>query len=183
MSPLDDLERALTNTARLVRGVRDEQWGTPTPCAQWDVGALVNHATWVTEMFANAAQGKPPAMDRDERVLGSDPAGDFDRAAQAALAAWQSRGLEGTVKIPIGELPAAVAIRINTTDAFIHGWDVAQATGQDAQLDDAIGETLLAFITPLVPPEPRGDNFGPVVDVPADAPATDRLLAYSGRKP
>jgi len=183
MSPIDDLDRALTNTARLVRGIRDDQWRAPTPCSDWDVAALVNHATWVNEVFAGAAQGKPPATGGIERQLGADPAGDFDRAAAAVLAAWRARDLDGTVKIPLGEVPAAAAVRINTTDSFIHGWDIAQATGQDARLDDAMSGSLLDFMTALLPPEPRDHKFGPVVDVPDDAPAADRLLAYSGRKP
>ena len=183
MSSIEDLERSLTNTTRLVRGVRDEQWTAPTPCAAWNVGALVNHATWVVEMFGNAAQGRPPATGREDRVLGADPKGDFDRAARDAIEAWRARGLDGTITIPLGEVPAAMGIRINTVDAFIHGWDLAQATGQDAQLDEDLAAVLYEFTEPLVPPSPRGDNFGPVVEVPEDANAVDRLLAYSGRKP
>lgn len=183
MPSIDDLERVTANTARLVRGVRTEQWAAPTPCVEWDVAALVNHTTGVVEMFGAAVQGRRPATPRDERALAAEPAADFDQAAATTVAAWRARGLEGTVEIRVGEIPAPVALGINICDAYLHGWDLAQATGQDARLDDALSAELLTFITQFLPPEPRDQNFGPVVDVASDASPADRLIAYSGRKP
>jgi uncharacterized protein (TIGR03086 family) len=182
MYSIDDLGRALSNTQRLIRGVRDDQWTAATPCAEWDLRALVNHATWVVQMFgASAGSQTPPARDAD--LLGDDAAGAFDRAAATALAAWRARGLEGEVELPRFTVPAPVALGINILDAYIHGWDIAQSTGQDAQLDAALCGDLLEFMPGVVPPSPRDGNFGPVIELSAGAPAPDRLLAYSGRKP
>jgi uncharacterized protein (TIGR03086 family) len=183
MISIDDLERAALNTARLVHGVRAEQWSAPTPCPQWDVRTLTNHALWVVEMFGAATEGRPPASARDADLLGDDPGDSFDRAASSTVTAWRARGFDGTLRIPVGELPAPVALGINTCDVYLHGWDIAQATGQDAQLDDELGAELLTFIKQFLPAEPRDENFGPVVEVASDASPSDRLLAYSGRKP
>ena len=183
MYSIDDLHEAFANTGRLVDGVSPDQWDAATPCTAWDLRALVNHLTWVVEMFGAAAKGDGPPHERGSDVLGDDPAGAFHRAADTAIGAWRSRGTAGALRIPIGELPAQVALGINMTDVYVHGWDVARATGQDAKLDDRICAELLAFLPAAVPPGARERAFGPIVDVPADAPASDRLLAYCGRVP
>ena len=63
---------------------------------------------------------------------------------------------EGSVKMPFGEMPAAALATIATGDAFVHGWDLAKATGQAAStLDPALAEELLVEVEPLLP-----DDFG-----------------------
>jgi uncharacterized protein (TIGR03086 family) len=183
MAPIDDLEACQANTARIIRGVRPDQWSLPTPCSEWDVRAVANHATFVAETFALAAQGLPPASERDADILGDDPAATFERNAKASVAAWRDRGTDGTVKIPFGEVPAAAAMRIQTVDTFVHGWDLARATGQDPRLDDTLGVELLEFTRSLIPESPRNRAFGPVVGIADDAPGAARLLAYTGRTP
>ena len=81
-----------------------------------------------------------------------------------------------------GELPAASALAINVFDTYVHGWDIAQATGQDAELDPTLCTVLLEILPSLAPIVRRGDNFGPEVDIASDAPVADRMLAYLGRK-
>ena len=41
--PLTQLAKVHDATGQLVEAVRDDQWGSPTPCSEWDVRALVNH--------------------------------------------------------------------------------------------------------------------------------------------
>jgi uncharacterized protein (TIGR03086 family) len=183
MAPIDDLEAALANTARILRGVRDDQWSLPTPCAKWDVRAVANHTSFVAETFAQAARGRPPASERDADILGDTPVATFQRLAAASVTAWRERGTDGTITIPFGEVPATAALRIQTVDTFVHGWDLARATGQQPQLDDGLGADLLEFTRSLIPESPRPDAFGPVVVVGDDALGADRLLAYTGRTP
>jgi uncharacterized protein (TIGR03086 family) len=66
-----------------------------------------------------------------------------------------------------------------------HGWDLAVATGQAAELDPELAEALLPFAAQMLPPAPRGGElpFEAVVTVDADASPTDRLAAYLGRDP
>jgi len=57
-------------------------------------------------------------------------------------------------------------------EVVVHGWDLAVATGQRFEVDDAILAPCLAFGELFSGPgseEMRGDAFGPVVDVPSDA--------------
>ena len=179
---IKDLELVFANTGRLVRGVRDDQWTADTPCAQWNLRTLSNHTTWVVSMFGDVVEGRPPTAARDAELLGDDPGAAFAATAAATLEAWRARGLEGTVTFGPGELPAESALAINVFDTYVHGWDIAQATGQDAELDPELCAVLLAVLPSLAPIVRRGDNFGPEVDVAPDAPVADRMLAYLGRK-
>jgi hypothetical protein len=66
----------------------------------------------------------------------------------------------------------------------VHGWDIAQATGQDAGLDSALCASLLGFSQQAIPPAPReGDRFHAVVTVSEGADPVDQLLGYLGRQP
>ncbi|MEO1060813.1 MAG: TIGR03086 family metal-binding protein [Actinomycetota bacterium] len=184
MDQIDQLERGFANTARILRGIGDDQWAAPTPCKKWNVRELANHATWVVQLFGNAVEGRPPAAPPDADVLGDDPGAAFEAAASAAVKAWRERGhLDGEVQVGENTFPAVAALGINHLDAYVHGWDLAVATGQRAELDDELCTPVLAVAEQLVPPTPRGENFGPVVDAGAGASTADRMLGYLGRQP
>ena len=67
-------------------------------------------------------------------------------------------------------------------DTYVHGWDIAQATGQDAELDPELCAALLEVLPSVAPIVRRGDNFGPEVDVAPDAPVADRMLGVPRAK-
>ena len=179
------LETALGNTARLVAGIGDDHWETATPCSQWNVRQLVTHTAGVMANFRNGARNQPVAGDPDKFDLGSDVAASFETLVADNVAAWNERGeLDSIVSLGENEFPGEVAIAINMLDAYVHGWDIAQATGQDAQLDAGLCAALLGFSEQAIPPAPReGDRFHEVVAVPESADPADRLLGYLGRQP
>jgi uncharacterized protein (TIGR03086 family) len=179
------LQTALTNTARLVDGIGDDHWENSTPCSKWNVRQLVNHTAGVMANFRNGARDEPAAGDADDFDLGSDTAATFSALVTDNVTAWNERGeLDSIITLGDNKFPGTVAITINMLDAYVHGWDIAQATGQDAQLDPELSTTLLGFSQQAVPPAPRdGDNFHAVVAVPDDADAVDQLLGYLGRQP
>ena len=79
-------------------------------------------------------------------------------------------------------MAAPVALNV----VVLHGWDLASATGQEFAVRDEDVATCLTFVEPSTLPENaamRDGLFGPVVPVPADAPALDRLLGAAGRRP
>src|SRR6266513_3088890 len=64
----------------------------------------------------------------------------------------------------------------------VHGWDLAQATGQPALFPDRLAEQELAFTRHALADLPAGRSpFGPPQPVATDAPAIDRLAACLGR--
>ena len=103
--------------------------------------------------------------------------------------AWQREGaLDGTVRLPFGEVPATWLVNQQIADLAVHGWDIARATGQSTDLDPELGQVALAWARENLQPQFRGAEgsgraFGPEVPVPDSAPLYDRLAAFFGRDP
>ena len=96
-----------------------------------------------------------------------------------AFATWPSAPLWSAVSPP---LPVAID-RFFTTDVFMHTWELARATGQDETLDPQRCASLLEQLEPLDELLRSSGQFGPRVEVPDDADAQIRMLAFIGRDP
>ena len=105
----------------------------------------------------------------------------------ALAAAWRDAAAwEGVTTVGGASLPAAAMGGIALNEVLVHGWDLAVATGQDYRPDPAAVEACLQLVIGLNQPgneELRNGQFGPVVPVPAAAPALDRRLGLAGRSP
>jgi uncharacterized protein (TIGR03086 family) len=103
--------------------------------------------------------------------------------ADQALSAWAERGLEGTVTEPRGrEIPASFGPTIIDVEMLLHGWDIAEGSGQTIEISDKV-VSYVAGLSEQVIPGGRGDAFGDEVAAPLHADALGRLAAYSGRTP
>jgi uncharacterized protein (TIGR03086 family) len=189
-APVESLARALDATAVLVHGVAEEQWSSSTPCPQLSVRALVNHLVSGNRIFTGIVTGAdlPPREERQRLGaidhLGDDPSSAYRESANSLVAAFRQPGVLGRVfPSPIGSAPGGVLLHLRMIEALVHGWDIARATGQPAQLPQDLAEVELAVARDQLPADlPRtGDPFGPVQPVSQDAPAIDRLAAYLGR--
>lgn len=170
---------------RVIDGVAAEQMAAPTPCAEWDVAAVINHLVVGNMMVAALARGEAPP-DREARVLGADPAADFAASARAADAALRAEGaMERRFRLPFGEVSGTMLVGMRFVDVLIHAWDLAKATGQPSALDPALCRTALAMAEARFGDGPRrpGTPFGPPVELAADAPVCDRFAAFLGRRP
>lgn len=183
-------DQALRSTHAIVAMIKDDQWGDPTPCDEWDVRALVNHLVaenlWVDPLVSGHTIDD--VGDRyDGDVLGRDAVAAYDSSARAASHAFHRPGaMDAPVAVSYGPVPGRIFARHRILDVVVHGWDLAVATGQAYQLDDATVQTVLDFQTESASPENaamRDSIFGPIVDVPADAPAWDRAIGLAGRDP
>jgi uncharacterized protein (TIGR03086 family) len=84
------------------------------------------------------------------------------------------------------DLPGEVAGLVALDEIVVHGWDVARATGQAYDCDAPSLEGVLGFVSQFSGPgqeEARAGLFGPVVEVPDDAPLLDRVIGLTGRDP
>jgi uncharacterized protein (TIGR03086 family) len=101
------------------------------------------------------------------------------------LAAFAAPGaLQRIVEVPFGQVSGVVALHLRITEMLVHGWDIADATGQNAAFDEAVAGQELEFCRGAVgaiAPERR--PFGPAQEAPADATAIERLAALLGRTP
>ena len=190
MELYEAFDRAVASTAGIVKTVRPDQAGAPTPCTEWDVRDLLNHiigTLWLSEALLSdraarhpMAPGGLPGTD----LADPDPAAAYAEASAAALtAASVGDTLTRVHPTPLGDMPGPALAGFTTLDIAVHGWDLARATGQRAALDDTLAAHVLAFAEQAVTHETRAPRIGPAVPVPAGAPLTDRLVAFLGRQP
>lgn len=185
---LDLLERSLDQAGRVIDGARPDQGELPTPCRSWNLRQLVNHIVQDARFFAARLTGED-AGDRDADVLGEDWAASYRSAAQALLDAWRQPGkVDGTIRLPFGDVPATWSVDQQIANFAVHAWDVAKATGQPTELDPDVGEAAIAFGKENLKPEFRGEedagkSFAPEVTIPPDAPLYDRVAGVFGRDP
>jgi uncharacterized protein (TIGR03086 family) len=166
------------------RQVGPDQWSAATPCAEWNVRALVNHVAgeylWVKEML----DGKTMAEvgDRlDGDVLGSDPLQTLIGARQQALTAIDEPGaLDRTVHLSFGDLPAREYAKQMMVDSVIHSWDLARAIGGDEHLDASLVQLSYAEMLKTADDWRSAGVFGPE-RAAADSSTQARLLALTGR--
>lgn len=183
-------EGSVASTAEIVKAA-PSQLDAPTPCAEWDVRALLNHVIgtlWLAEaLFSDqpprypmAPGGLPPAD-----LAGDDPAAAYAEASAAALAAASAGdALTRVHRTPLGEMPGPGLAGFTTLDILVHGWDLAKATGQPADLDGRLAAHALGFAgQALATPESRAGRIGPALAPPDGATVTGQLVAYLGRRP
>ena len=176
---IDLIDRSLDQAGRAIDGVAPDQQDLATPCASWNVRALVNHVVRDTQQFALMARGEkwaPGSID----LPPEDWSRTFHDDASSLLSAWREQG----------ELDDAQRGRASQQIAefAVHTWDIARATSQRMTLDDDVAEEGLSWAQANLKPEYRGSEesgkvFGPEVAVAADAPLPDRLAAWFGRDP
>lgn len=184
MDLLPALAHAFDHSTKLMGGVQADQLAEPTPCTDWDVQALVRHMTGVVTNIGRGVRGESLLADPNAIELDPDLQAHFRNEADRTLAAWTERGLDGEVNIGAGPMPAQAALGINLLDTSTHSWDLARATGQDAELPDDLAATALAVCQDIVTDEVRGfAGFEPEVPVGGDATPTSRLAAFLGRQP
>jgi uncharacterized protein (TIGR03086 family) len=179
--------RALERTREVVAGIRPDQLEDPSPCADWNVHAVLNHLIGMNLAFAAGAKGEVEETSEDIDRVEGDHLAAYDRAAQAALEASKKEGIsDKTFTMPWGDTPGSMALTLVIADTAVHGWDLAQGTGQKMPIDDDIAEAVYGATSGMLQPKgnfPRGDSFADPVEVDDDAPASDRMLAYLGRRP
>ena len=158
---MHDLGPAARQMAVLVQGVRDDQLGDPTPCANYSLGDLVQHVRGLAEAFTVSGRKEQPAGGSQPPPEGD--AAKLDETWREDTVAWLDRlvetwadpaAWEGTAWIAGFEAPADAVGMTAVNELVVHGWDVA-----------------------------RGDAFGPPVPVPDGASVLDEVVAGNGRDP
>jgi uncharacterized protein (TIGR03086 family) len=186
---LNTMRDACLSTERYVGQVTPEQYGLPTPCSEWDVRALLNHMLGAIvlghALFADTAPAviMGPGGLPEGDLVGDDPLKAYRVATEGLLSAASGGALDRPHQTPLGEMPGAVLGGFITLDILVHGWDVAKATGQDPTLEPDLADEVLAFANGFFTDETRAPRIGPEIPVPADAPATARLVGFLGRTP
>jgi uncharacterized protein (TIGR03086 family) len=178
------LHRALQGTLAILTRVRPHDLDGPTPCASWDVRALVNHFVGTARWWAATISGDGGAADAD--YAAGDFVAAYEESIRIAVTAFGADGaLAKTVRLPFGEFPGPVLLSLATMEQFTHGWDLARAIGRSADLDPGLAAGLLSQARLAITDAYRGPDgqalFGPVREAPAGAGPADQLAAFLGR--
>lgn len=176
--------RSFDQAAQIIGGVTATQLHRPTPCAEFDVRALLGHLVFVGRKVAALAHGAPIPNQEPAAAEGWGKA--FDEARHEVFARWADDSLLAeTIDVGWAHFTGAQVVEIYALEVVAHTWDLARATDQLGGLDPALAEAALAVALWVLPAEPRGGMipFGPVIDVSAEAPPYHRLAGWLGRLP
>jgi len=190
MSSYAVLVEAERRLASWVESLEEADLARPTPCAGWDVRALLSHTLTGIEVFAASADGGPSPTAGDmfggQDRLGGDPVSATKRATGRSQAAWA--GLadpDAELTTILGPLPPGQVMAISAFATAVHGWDLAVATGQPVtELPAGLLAHAEAVAHQVVPGLRGGGDhslFGPEVPAPGNATPTERLMAFLGR--
>ncbi|HEX5117945.1 MAG TPA: TIGR03086 family metal-binding protein [Pseudonocardiaceae bacterium] len=187
---IQDLDRrAVRTSVALVRQVTPDRLDLPTPCAEWDLRALLAHLTVQHIGFARAVAGeRTELVDWRPEPLADDFVAAYERATDQVIESFAApAGRAYLPEIRGGvTVPGAMAMGFHFIDYVVHSWDVAAAIGVPVEFDD---EVLAAALTVAgqVPADAAsrgpGTAFDPVLPEPAGAATLDRVLAMLGRSP
>jgi uncharacterized protein (TIGR03086 family) len=189
-----EMAAVAAEAARVVNSVQDkstDKLDAPTPCDDWDLRTLLNHTIlWTSYSAERRAYGESVAADLMDKDFTADPGFRDDYAAQIgkAVQAWSDPSRwEGDIDVMGNATPKAEVAAMLIMEMVLHGWDVAKATGQDYEVDDAVAEVLLQTVEAQAELFRQYQGFADVVPLPDNdndnATAFDRALSLSGRDP
>ena len=176
------LELSFATTAGILEDVKPDQLGWPTPCTQWALRDLIAHMLSVLAEMGRAARGE--SAEEFGVIPAKDVAVGFRAEARRTLDAWQSIDPEMTIDIGFGPVSAAFAMNVNMCDTAVHGWDVARTLGCSADIPDELALHILEFEQQILDDNLRqAVGFSSPLEIGTNAGASDRLVAFLGRRP
>lgn len=193
-----DTTRVATDVVTLLEGgyawaggrfaqVRAEQLDRPTSCSEWNLREVCNHTLGAMEfMVAVTGEGLAsvdPASWTTTDLIGADPGAAFTTIADRALAVWRTPWvLQRQCQMPFGLEPGWRVAQRSLTDVVVHGWDISRASGENADIPDALAQSLWEIDQDLVDESLRGGPFALAVAFTGGS-ASDRLVSFLGRTP
>jgi uncharacterized protein (TIGR03086 family) len=195
---------AVQTALPVIASVRPDQLDLPSPCFEYDVKGLMAHLVFVLHRVAALGRGDEafaPNSMADAVIEHHDWVADWKAAAAKVDAAWADDAkLESTVVLPWATMTGAEMLGMYVSEITTHTWDVAKATGQDPDWDEAVCRLALDAMhrdLPMADRTPMWDEFkahapanfqfdapfANAVAVPVDAPLIDQLVGWTGRQP
>ena len=185
MDHIDALEMAWKQGGDVLAGLRPEDLGRATPCAGWNVRALLVHTLGEADMMSQVNRGAKSSSEYSDFVGdGTALSETWQQIASDNVTSWRESDLDATRTYFYGTFPARACVLINLGEVVVHSWDLAQATGQRHDIDEELA-LLVHDLYSAIPLEGMRANgsLGPAVAVPNDAPVADRMLGLLGRQP
>ncbi|MCH5645219.1 TIGR03086 family metal-binding protein [Gordonia sp. ABSL49_1] len=185
----DYIEIAANQMIDLAAKVTDDQLTRATPCDGTDLSGLLAHVIGLSAAFAAAGHKEFGPLTSTPPNPGAETLPDFWWASLTGnlrdlVLSWQRPDAwEGMTQAGGFEAPAEVLGTVALSELVLHGWDVARSIGVDYTIPDPVASAVFDLHHPPEPQSERDGMFGPIVEVPEDAPILDRLVGLAGRQP
>jgi uncharacterized protein (TIGR03086 family) len=176
----------LRNAAALISDANRE---APTPCSEWTVTQVLQHAfgdqlAWAAAIGVGTGPSENP-FTPSGRLEGS--VDDLTKLAlDTATTAWaRVRSDDDAVPTPLpqGAFPAPTAAAACALDAAVHAWDITVALGQPGPLPQELAVRLLPAARAIVEPLRQFGAYAPALPPRSADDHAAELLRYLGRDP
>lgn len=189
------LEASLSGTREVLGRVGARDLRRATPCAGWDLAALVRHMDESLAAYLEASHGhlRLAPLPAPAAAPGGAPVASVRARACTLLGAWSlaaEQDLDGVVLdgpvLEAADLPADLLVSTAALEVAVHGWDVARSLddpGCPTVLTEALATALLPVARCTVAAGRGSGHFAPAVATPPRAGAPAVLLGLLGRTP
>lgn len=180
------LELALDELRDVVVSLDASEMDVVTNCEPWTVRRLASHALNNQLLWAGLVAGEAIVSPEDTMSAvpyDGDLAAFADHVRERATSLWSGdEVLAATHVTPLGELPGSVVILFPTVDALAHAWDLSTSVSRPIEFPPEAMETVSTVFAATCTDEARAHGLiQAVTEAPADANATERLMAGAGR--
>lgn len=175
------LERSIGYTLGCLRLVTPDLLACPTPCARWDLRALLWHLHDSLRALHEAADARDVRL-RPATAERGDPVAAVHDAARGLLGAWA--GVE-EIKVSVAghDIGAGLVTGAGAIEVAVHGWDVAVACGHHRPIPPPLATRLLSLSPLVIDDADRPTRFAAQIPAPRTASPDDRLVSFLGRAP
>lgn len=182
-SDVDLLQRAVNFALSALDTVTPDRMSQPTPCSQWDLQMLLEHASEsVAALHEGLDRGRVDLFSTVADDIAADPASLFRARLTRLVDNWTaSDAAARRVAIADRVLPLSLAASAAAVEIAVHGWDIAQASGHHRPIPPDLAPDLLATSALLLSDGNRHPLFAPPIPVPVPASPGAALLAFLGR--
>ncbi len=130
------------------------------------------------------APAAPGVSEADATLVGADWLEALEKQTTTLVDVFSApEAWTGMTALGSAQLPAAVVGEMVLGEFVLHGWDLAVASGQTLSCPPATAQAVRAAAVAMGEQARSMGVYGPVVEVPADAPPLDLALAAIGRDP
>jgi uncharacterized protein (TIGR03086 family) len=178
------LSRAADYALAAAETITPDLWSRPTPCSRWNLHMLVRHACEsVTALHEGLATGRIALFPRS----GDDAPADLTQLLRLRVSTlvdeWSDPTRSQVVLIADQDLAISVLAGVAALEIAVHGWDIAQTSGNPRSIPPDLAEDLLAVATRLLADGNRHPLFAPPIPPGEAADPCDSLVAFLGRSP
>ncbi|MEV5891617.1 TIGR03086 family metal-binding protein [Nonomuraea fuscirosea] len=183
------LDAAHDALRQAVSGVGPDDWTRATPCADWNLAQVFQHAVGDQIGFASALTGEPgPAFNPFEPSgeLDGDPAAVLEDALVRSARAWAGVDREAEevpTPVPPHKMSPWSGSAACALDAGVHAWDIAMATGRPSPLTPELARPLMKVAKEIVEPLRAWGAYAAALTPEEGDDDVAALLRYLGRDP